>query len=74
MPNRGSAGRARAVFSGKKRHRQGFGLIESWSIVERTSSNRMSRIELTLFEWLYNAVIATEVLTLSATISDFEKA
>lgn len=53
------------ITTGKKRHRQGFGLIESWSIVERTASNRMSRIELTLSEWLYNAVIATEVLTLS---------
>ena len=53
------------ITTGKKRHRQGFGLIESWSIVERTSSNRMSCIELTLSEWLYNAVIATEVLTLS---------
>ena len=53
------------ITTGKKRHRQGFGLIESWSIVERTSSNRMSCIELTLSEWLYNAVIGTEVLTLS---------
>jgi plasmid replication initiation protein len=53
------------ITTGKKRHRQGFGLIESWSIIERTASNRMSCIELTLSEWLYNAVIATEVLTLS---------
>ncbi len=53
------------ITTGKKRHRQGFGLIETWSIVERTSSNRMSCIELTLSEWLYNAVVSTEVLTLS---------
>lgn len=53
------------ITTGKKRYRQGFGLIESWSIVERTTSNRMSSIELTLSEWLYDAVIATEVLTLS---------
>ena len=53
------------ITTGKKRHRQGFGLIESWSIVERTPSNRMACIELTLSEWLYNAVISTEVLTLS---------
>jgi len=53
------------ITTGKKRHRQGFGLIESWSIVERTASSRMSCIELTLSEWLYTAVIATEVLTLS---------
>src|SRR5664279_1138010 len=53
------------ITTGNKRYRRGFGLIESWSIVERTSSNRMACIELTLSEWLYNAVIATEVLTLS---------
>lgn len=53
------------ITTGKKRFRQGFGLIESWSIVERTTSNRMAAIELTLSEWLYNAVTATEVLTLS---------
>jgi hypothetical protein len=53
------------IATGKKRTRQGFGLIEAWKIVERTSSNRMSSIELTVSEWLYNAVISTEVLTLS---------
>jgi plasmid replication initiation protein len=53
------------ITTGKKRTRQGFGLVESWSIVERTTSNRMASIELTLSEWLYNAIVATEVLTLS---------
>jgi len=53
------------ITTGKKRTRQGFGLLESWTIVERTTSNRMAAIELTLSEWLYNAVTATEVLTLS---------
>jgi plasmid replication initiation protein len=54
------------ITTGKKRARQGFGLVESWSIVERTTtSNRMASIELTLSEWLYNAIVATEVLTLS---------
>jgi plasmid replication initiation protein len=53
------------ITTGKKRSRHGFGLVESWSIVERTTSNRMASIELTLSEWLYNAIVATEVLTLS---------
>ncbi len=53
------------ITTGKKRARQGFGLVESWSIVERTTTNRMASIELTLSEWLYNAIVATEVLTLS---------
>jgi plasmid replication initiation protein len=53
------------ITTGKKRTRQGFGLVESWSIVERTTTNRMASIELSLSEWLYNAIVATEVLTLS---------
>jgi plasmid replication initiation protein len=53
------------ITTGKKRMRQGFGLVESWSIIERTTGNRMAAIELTLSEWLYNAIVATEVLTLS---------
>jgi plasmid replication initiation protein len=53
------------ITTGKKRSRHGFGLVESWSIVERTTSKRMASIELTLSEWLYNAIVATEVLTLS---------
>ncbi len=53
------------ITTGKKRSRHGFGLVESWSIIERTTTNRMASIELTLSEWLYNAIVATEVLTLS---------
>jgi plasmid replication initiation protein len=47
------------------RRRDAFGLIDNWSIVERTTSNaRMSALAITLNEWLYGAVIAHEVLTL----------
>jgi plasmid replication initiation protein len=53
------------IHTNGKRERQGFGLIESWSIVERTSSKRMAGLEITLSEWLFNAVVASEVLTLS---------
>lgn len=53
------------ITTAKKRARHGFGLVESWSIVERTTSQRMASIELTLSEWLYNAIVATEVRTLS---------
>ena len=49
------------------RERRGFGLLEEWRIVEKSSTNnRMVAIELTLSEWLYRAVCAREVLTLSA--------
>jgi plasmid replication initiation protein len=49
-----------------RRERRGFGLLEEWRIVEKSpTSNRMVAIEITLSEWLYRAVLAREVLTLS---------
>ena len=49
-----------------QRERRGFGLIEEWHIVEKSpADDRMVAIELTLSEWLYRAVTAREVLTLS---------
>lgn len=47
-----------------ERTRQGFGLIESWKIVERRSDSRMDWVEITLSDWMYRAVLAEEVLTL----------
>ena len=48
------------------RQRKGFGLIDSWEIVEKIpSSGRMVAIKMTLSEWLYNAIMAKEVLTLN---------
>src|SRR5699024_7304045 len=47
------------------RIREGFGIIDSWSIIERSPvDERMIAIEVTLSKWLYNAVQAHEVLTL----------
>jgi len=43
--------------------RRGFGLIEEWRVVSRTSSGRMERIEITVSEWLANAIRAREVLS-----------
>ena len=42
------------ITTGNKRSRHGFGLVESSSIVERTKSQRIASIELSLSEWLYN--------------------
>jgi len=47
-----------------QRTREGFGLIESWKIVERRSDERMDFVEITLSDWLYRAVLGKEVLTL----------
>ncbi|MEM6408819.1 MAG: replication initiator protein A [Pseudomonadota bacterium] len=43
----------------------GFGLIESWEIVRRTRGGRMVSVSVTLSDWLYRAVCARSVLTLS---------
>lgn len=43
----------------------GFGLIESWQIVRKTRGGRMVSVSVTLSDWLYRAVLAKSVLTLS---------
>lgn len=47
------------------RERRGFGLIESWGVIERDHDNRMLAIEVTLPEWLWCSIKAKHVLTLS---------
>jgi plasmid replication initiation protein len=48
------------------RIREGFGLIDHWRIVEKCPGDaRMLAIQVTLSEWLYNAVMAREVLSLN---------
>jgi len=44
---------------------RGFGLIESWEIVRKTRGGRMVQVRVTLSEWLYAAIMAKSVLTLS---------
>lgn len=44
---------------------RGFGLIESWEIVRKTRGGRMISVAVTLSEWLYRAVLAKSVLTIS---------
>lgn len=44
---------------------RGFGLIESWEIVRRSRGGRMISVTVTLSEWLFRAVLAKSVLTLS---------
>lgn len=49
-----------------QREREGFGLIDSWKIVEKSkTNNRMVAVSVTLPEWLYRSVEAKQVLTLS---------
>ena len=53
------------IKTGGRRVKEGFGLIERWKIVERSPDDeRMVAVEVTLSEWLFNAVQAHEVLTI----------
>jgi plasmid replication initiation protein len=53
------------ITTGGVRIRRGFGIIDSWEIVERSPTDeRMVAVGITLSEWLYNAVQALEVLTI----------
>lgn len=54
------------IKTGGVRVKQAFGLIDEWRIVERSpTEERMIGCEVTLSEWVYNAVQAREVLTIS---------
>ncbi|WP_315861454.1 replication initiator protein A [Stieleria tagensis] len=44
---------------------EGFGLIDSWRIVRQTKSGRMSELRVNLSDWIFNAINAREVLTIS---------
>lgn len=44
--------------------REGFGLIDSWRVITRGDSDRMAQMRIVLSDWVLNAVIGKEVLTL----------
>jgi plasmid replication initiation protein len=45
---------------------KGFGLIDSWETIEKSQTDeRMIAVEITLSEWLYNAILGNEVLTIN---------
>jgi plasmid replication initiation protein len=53
------------IRTGGQRVREGFGIIDKWKIVEKSPTDeRMIAVEVTLSDWLYNAVQAFEVLTI----------
>ena len=47
------------------RKRGGFGLIESWEVIERGQDDKMVAVEVTLPDWLYRSIESKQVLTLS---------
>lgn len=48
-----------------QRERSGFGLIDSWRVIERDDSERMVAVEIELPRWLFRAIQGREVLTIS---------
>ncbi len=44
--------------------KEGFGLIDSWKVIRNSKSERMSEILINLSDWVFNAVLGREVLTL----------
>lgn len=48
-----------------KRERSGFGLLDSFRVIERDADNRMVAVSVTLSDWLFRAVESKQVLTLS---------
>lgn len=53
------------IVTGEHEATTGFGLIESWQILRATRGGRMVQVAVTLSEWLFRAVMAKSVLTLS---------
>ena len=53
------------IVTGSEEVTQGFGLIEAWEIVRKTRQGRMVSVSVTLSDWLYQAVLNRNVLTLS---------
>jgi hypothetical protein len=53
------------IVTGETDTTSGFGLIESWEIVRKARGGRMAHVTVTLSEWLFRAVTAGAVLTLS---------
>ncbi len=54
------------IMTSGERITQGFGLIDSWKIVEKSpNDDRMVAVEITLSKWLYNAIKGREVLTIN---------
>lgn len=52
------------IETGGQRERRGFGLIDSWRVIERDKDDRMVAVEVELPRWLFRAVDSMQVLTL----------
>lgn len=63
------------IQTGGQRVKEGFGIVDSWVIIERApDDDRMIAVEVSLSKWLFNAVQAHEVLTISTDYFRLRKA
>lgn len=54
------------ITTGKMRAAKGFGIIDSWEVVEKSpKDDRMAAVEVKLSDWLFNSIKSKEVLTIS---------
>lgn len=54
------------IKTNKREITRGFGIVESYEFIESSKiKNRMVRLEITLSEWFYNAILGKEVLTIN---------
>ena len=61
------------IKTGRFRTEKGFGLIDSWEAVKEDSSGRVIAVEIKLSEWLYNAILANELLTINPDYFELRK-
>ena len=53
------------IKTGEQEVTEGFGLIDSWKIIRQTANGKMTELRINLSDWVFNAVVGREVLTLS---------
>ena len=51
--------------TGEEEITEGFGLLDSWRIIRHTKTGRMAEVRVNLSDWVFNAIMGEEVLTLS---------
>jgi plasmid replication initiation protein len=53
------------IVTNGQRIREQFSLLDNWKTIEKTDTGRLIQVELTLNEWLFNAITTLEVRTLN---------
>jgi plasmid replication initiation protein len=61
------------IKTGRIRIEEGFGLIDVWRAVKEDSTGRVIAAEIKLSEWLYNAILSNELLSINPQYFDLRK-